>query len=250
MSRPRIAVPADGRPPGRHAQWVWLDLRTQQTLEEALRALRNGRSPPPPLLAEDADGYVCPAGMDVRSLPVCVAGVWHLAPVIDEAHLQDPLAGMDFAERAFAHARLRELLGRPDWRTGELVAFHAGHKMQLLAHDPLRYRQAGRVVAQASRRPRQETTAAYTRLFQEALAVRADVGRHVNALQHCLGMLTTDVHRRRVLAAAIDSYRVGLVPFDVPATLIRHQAERDGDEYIGTQTYLAPYPEDLWWLGW
>src|ERR1700749_3774996 len=53
-----------------------------------------------------------------------------------------------FCERIFATARLRSLFSGP-WSAGDLVAFHARHKLQLLAHDPARYRAAGRVVARA-----------------------------------------------------------------------------------------------------
>ena len=72
-------------------------------------------------------------------------------------------------ERVFAAARLRSLLSGP-WQPRHLVAFHARHKLQLLAHDPARYRAAGQVVAGAG------PAAEYRDLFLAAMASRATPG--------------------------------------------------------------------------
>ena len=76
-----------------------------------------------------------------------------LLPAEDEGRLYDPVLREEFAERIFAASRLRDLLSN-GWQPRDLVSFHARHKLQLLAHDPARYRAAGRVVAGAGRVPR------------------------------------------------------------------------------------------------
>ncbi|MDR8411669.1 DUF523 and DUF1722 domain-containing protein [Nonomuraea sp. 3-1Str] len=167
-----------------------------------------------------------------------------LLPVEDEGRLHDAVLREAFVERIFAHARLRALL-EDDWRTRDLVAFHARHKMQLLAHDPAGHRAAGAVVARAGTRPRAEVASAYTGAFHAALAERARPGRNVNALQHCLGMLGLDPARRDHLAGVIGAYRAGLVPLSVPAALVRHDAEGEGAAYVRDQTFLSPYPDEL-----
>ena len=92
-----------------------------------------------------------------------------LLAVEDEGRLNDAALREAFVERIFAAARLRCFLGGA-WTAGELVAFHARHTLQLLAHDPERYRAAGRVVAAAGTVPRMITAAAYRDLFLAALA--------------------------------------------------------------------------------
>jgi Uncharacterized conserved protein len=77
------------------------------------------------------------------------------------------------------------------------VAFHARHKLQLLAHDPVRYRSAGRVVAVAGGGPRAE--AAYRDLFLAAMASRASLGRTANALQHAYSRIGRQLDRPRRL---------------------------------------------------
>lgn len=169
-----------------------------------------------------------------------------LLPVEDDGRLNDALLRESFVERVFAHARLRELLDA-EWRPGDLVAFHTRHKMQILAHDPGLYRQAGQIVACAGSRtrPRHELVDAYAGAFCRALARKASPGRNVNVLHHCMGMLDLDPVRRADLLKVIDSYKAGLVPLSVPATLVRHHANGQNAEYARTQTFFAPYPEAL-----
>ncbi|WP_246090108.1 YbgA family protein [Nonomuraea deserti] len=162
-----------------------------------------------------------------EALPLLVAG-------------DDARALARFAERIFAHARLRTLLAG-DWGPRDLIEFHTRHKMQVLAHDPARYREAGRVVAGAGIRPPGAVAGEYAEVFRRALATPATVGKNVNVLQHCLGMLGLDPARRDEALAAIDAYRAGRAPLSRPATLLHRQATG----YVRDQTYFAPYPDGL-----
>ncbi|HEY8478595.1 MAG TPA: hypothetical protein VIL71_02085, partial [Spirillospora sp.] len=113
--RPRVAAP--GRlidrlragPLGPHVDWIPLD----------------GRD----LDRPDIDGHVRASPADAAPSHV---------PVEEADRLDDPAAREHFAERLFAHARLREFFAG-DWTPGDLVIFHTRHKLQILAHDPTVY---------------------------------------------------------------------------------------------------------------
>ena len=169
-----------------------------------------------------------------------------LLPVEDEGRLNDPVLREEFTERVFASARLRELLSAP-WAPRDLVAFHARHKLQLLAHDPARYRAAGRIVAAAGGVPREVTEAAYRDAFQAALTTRASRGRNANALQHAFGRIggALGVRRRADLAARIESYRLGTDPLSVPIALLAHYASNGELPWLAGQSYLEPFPAAL-----
>jgi uncharacterized protein YbgA (DUF1722 family) len=162
----------------------------------------------------------------------------------DEGRLNDAGLREAFVERVFAAARLRSLAGVP-WQPRDLVGFHARHKLQLLAHDPSRYAEAGRVVATAGSSPR--AGAAYREVFLAAMAERATRGRHANALQHAYSRIgrQLDRARRDDLVARIDSYRRGEVPLSVPVALLAHYASGGGLPWLAEQTYLAPFPAEL-----
>ncbi len=189
-----------------------------------------------------------------------------LLAVEDEGRLNDTGLREAFVERVFAAARLRALLSG-SWEPRDLVAFHARHKLQLLAHDPLRYRSAGRVVAAAGAAragaaragaARAGAAAAgsaaaagvaaeYGELFLAALAGRATPGRNANALLHAYSrigrMLPSSLGSD--LVARIDAYRRGEVPLSVPVALLAHYAAGGDLPWLASQTYLEPYPAAL-----
>ncbi len=189
-----------------------------------------------------------------------------LLAVEEEGRLNDAGLREAFVERIFAAARLRSLLDGP-WKPRDLVAFHARHKLQLLAHDPVRYRAAGRVVAAAGNGSRRSTAAEsgslasaaaecgslasaaaqYRDLFLAALARPATRGRNANTLQHAYSRIGRVVSqpRRRDLVARIDAYRRGEAPLSVAVALLAHYAA-DGDlPWLAEQTYLEPFPAAL-----
>jgi uncharacterized protein YbgA (DUF1722 family)/uncharacterized protein YbbK (DUF523 family) len=167
-------------------------------------------------------------------------------PVEEEGRLQDPVLRENFIERIFAYRRLRSLFsGR--WTQGQLVAFHASHKLQLMAHSPRAYRSLGRLVAGAKGMDRMGFRERYATEFMTALRERATPRRHVNVLQHCLGHFRKrlDPGARAELLAVIEDYREQLVPLVVPVVLIRHYVRRLDVEYLAGQVYLEPHPKEL-----
>jgi uncharacterized protein YbgA (DUF1722 family)/uncharacterized protein YbbK (DUF523 family) len=196
----------------------------------------------------------------------------------EEGRLSDPGLREAFVERVFAAARLRVLLGG-SWGLTDLADFHARHKLQLLAHDPGRYRAAGRVVAAAGAEgsgprspatgsgprspatgsglrssaaadgggPRLSAAAEYRELFLAALAEPATRGRNANALLHAYSRIgrLLEQPRRRDLVGRIEAYRRGEAPLGVPVALLAHYAAGGDLPWLAEQTYLAPFPAEL-----
>jgi len=170
-----------------------------------------------------------------------------LLAVEDEGRLHDAGLREAFVERVFAAARLRALLSGA-WEPRDLLAFHARHKLQLLAHDPACYRPAGQVVAGAGAAvPRPETASAYQELFLAAMAGKATRGRNANALHHAYSRIGRSLSAplRADLLARIEDYRRGEVPLSVPVALLAHYASGGGLPWLAEQTYLAPFPAGL-----
>ena len=215
-------------------------------------------------LPADLDGYVFKAkspSCGIRAIPryrqdggadhsgrglyaARVLSAFPLLAVEDEGRLNDPGLRDSFVERIFAAARLRSFFSGP-WSAGDLVAFHARHKLQLLAHDPARYRAAGRVVAAAGTAPREHTVVLYRDLFLAAMASPASRGRNANALQHAYSRIGRELDRprRHDLVTRIEAYRHGEEPLSVPVALLAHHAS--GLPWLAEQTYLRPFPAAL-----
>jgi uncharacterized protein YbbK (DUF523 family)/uncharacterized protein YbgA (DUF1722 family) len=164
-------------------------------------------------------------------------GAFPRLPVEDEGRLCDPGLRENFVERVFAYRRLRDLFaGR--WTRGGAVAFHAAHKLQLMAHAPEAYR---------AELPRAAFRERYEEGFMDALAQRATPGRNANVLQHMAGYLrdALSAGERAELAESIADYRRGWLPLVVPVTLVRHHARRLDLRYLLDQLYLQPHPKEL-----
>ncbi|MCK6481384.1 MAG: DUF523 and DUF1722 domain-containing protein [Planctomycetes bacterium] len=188
-----------------------------------------------------------PARRDGRGLfaGALLAGM-PLLPVEEEGRLGDARLRDNFVERLFAGRRAREALGGR-WTVGDLVRFHTGEKLLLMAHDVEAYRRLGRLVAGAKGRPREEVRAEYLAGYMTALARIATVRRHANVLEHMAGYFkdVLDAEGKAELHGLLADHRRGLVPLVVPLTLLRHLVRLHRVEYLAGQRYLDPHPKEL-----
>jgi uncharacterized protein YbgA (DUF1722 family)/uncharacterized protein YbbK (DUF523 family) len=169
-----------------------------------------------------------------------------LLPVEEEGRLHDLPLRENFVERIFCYRRWRDLVAGP-LTLGRLVAFHAAHKLLLLAHSPKHYTELGRLVAGAKGRPPRELEARYGTLFMGGLEVKATAKKHANVLQHILGYFkrNLDARDKAELLALIADYHQGLVPLVVPLSLLKHHLARFDVPYLRDQVYLNPHPKEL-----
>ncbi len=169
-----------------------------------------------------------------------------LLPVEEEGRLHDLRLRENFVVRVFAHHRLQNLF-RGRWRRGDVVRFHAAHKLLLMAHSPEHYRRLGRLVAAVKGHPPAAFRDRYSELFMEALGRQATPRKNANVLQHMLGYLRPylTAAERRDIAGVIEDHRRELVPLIVPLTLVRHYLDKHGIEYLQDQVFLRPSPKEL-----
>jgi uncharacterized protein YbbK (DUF523 family)/uncharacterized protein YbgA (DUF1722 family) len=167
-------------------------------------------------------------------------------PVEEEGRLADPVLRENFIERIFAYQRLLAFFGGR-WTRVSLVAFHAAHKMSLLAHSATAYSELGRRVAAAGSTPREVVRKQYETRFMRALSIVSTTRRHTKVLMHMAGYLekVLPVAAREELRLCIETYSHGLVPLLVPLTLVRHHARAHQVTYLAGQTYLEPHPREL-----
>ncbi len=166
-------------------------------------------------------------------------------PIEEEGRLEDSKLRENFIERLFAYERLRALF-RARWSAGQVVTFHARHKLQLSAHSRAAYGELGRLVAALRDTVRADFRRQYERSFMAALEPIATPGRNADVLRHAAGHLEKhlDAASRGELAELIRGYRAGGVPLIVPITLIRHHARHHAVDYLNGQVYLDPHPSE------
>ena len=241
-------------------------LTVQTTADVTERLERFARRRVEELEHEDLSGYVLkkdspscgPDRVKVygRSTPPTRSGMGLFAaalqqrypflPIEDEGRLSDPRLRDNFVERVFAYRRVRDFFAA-SWTNADLVAFHAAHKLMLMAHSTAAYQSLGQFVANVKPLPRREVEARYFEGFMSALGTIATPRRNANVLQHMAGYFKSllSAAEKRELADTIADYRIGLVPLIVPITLIRHHVRRHEVSYLAGQVYLEPHPKEL-----
>jgi len=175
-----------------------------------------------------------------------ICNTYPTLPVEESGRLNDAKLLENFCLRVYAHHRFRhEVQQSPS--VHRLQRFHASYKFVLLAHDQAAYRRLGQLVASIRTRELNEALKRYLQAFMMALAQPPKRGNHTNTLLHLLGYLRPEVSHlaRRDIAATIERYRQGHLPLSTPLTLIRHYVQQVGDDYIKSQRYLNPYPDNL-----
>ena len=147
---------------------------------------------------------------------------------------------------AIAAGNLRNLFGG-HWNLGDLIRFHTAHKLLLLAHSTVAYRQLGRLLAGGRSLTRHQLQDRYADGFMRALEQPVTTGRHANVLQHMAGYFThrLDPASARELAGTIEDFRRRLVPLAVPLALVRHHVRTLDVAYLAGQIYLQPHPKEL-----
>jgi len=169
-----------------------------------------------------------------------------LLPVEEEGRLSDARRRDNFITRVFAYRRLTALRDMPA-RPGDVVAFHTAHRYLLLAHRPSAWARLGRLVAAMESEPRASWLDRYADAFMRALQVPATPRKHVNVLQHIVGLFKNRLvaAEKRELRSVIGAYADGLVPLIVPITLINHYVARFDTGSVRDQIYLHPHPKEL-----
>lgn len=169
-----------------------------------------------------------------------------LLPVEEEGRLGDMNIRENFIERVFAFAAWRDFV-KGTRGVGDLVAFHTGRKLQIMAHSPQIYRELGRLVAEAKGLEREELFNRYQELFLGALSLHATVKKNSNVLSHIMGYFKKqlDSGEKAELLEIIQSYRDSLIPLIVPVTLLKHYVTKYRQEYLAGQSYLNPHPLEL-----
>ncbi|SFR55514.1 Uncharacterized conserved protein YbgA, DUF1722 family [Marinobacter daqiaonensis] len=170
-----------------------------------------------------------------------------LMPVEEEGRLNDDQLRENFIERVFAYDDWLQNVAGEKLAPQALIEFHTRHKFQLLAHSERIYRQLGPLLGDLKAEPLEDIAERYITLFMEAMTRRVTRGSHVNAMQHLMGYLRDSMGEedRKVLMEQIEAYHRGEVPLIVPMTLLRMAQRREPIDYLDTQHYLAPYPDDL-----
>ena len=167
-------------------------------------------------------------------------------PAEDDGRLQDPKLRENFIERVFVYRRWLDFVSGDSSLKG-FVAFHADHKLLLMAHSTEHYRKLGKLVASGKRYDRVLLFNEYIRRLMDGLELLATAKKNSNVLMHIIGYFRNDIsaEEKQELLEIINNYHDGLIPLIVPVTLLNHYVRKFDKAYLKSQLYLNPHPLEL-----
>lgn len=168
------------------------------------------------------------------------------APVEDEGRLRDFWIRYHFLSRIFAFADLRENFYGKD-RISDLLAFHRRYKYLLMLYSPSRLGELGHLLANWDKRGLLEVKRKYVDTFRDAMKRKPNPRAHVNVIQHIVGHFSEFLGKgeKIQIQGLLKRFVEGRMSFRVILEILRNFALRFEDEYLKSQSYLYPYPDEL-----
>ncbi|MBQ4810660.1 DUF1722 domain-containing protein [Pseudoalteromonas luteoviolacea] len=169
-----------------------------------------------------------------------------LLPCEENGRLNDVHLRENFVMRVYVYKSWQELIAQPVNKK-VLTDFHAKHKYLLMSHNYSAYRTLGRLLAEGDPKECDVLALEYISGLMEALKKPASRKGQANTLAHLQGYFKNDISQveKAEMVEAIDEYRKGLVPLNVPLTLLKHHLRVHPKAYLQQQVYFDPYPSDL-----
>ncbi|ACS79023.1 YbgA family protein [Maridesulfovibrio salexigens] len=167
-------------------------------------------------------------------------------PCEDDGRLHDAGIRENFINRIFTFKRWRDVAD-DGLSPAKLVDFHTRHKMLIMVHNEVIYREMGRLVSTAGSADPSSLSKEYAAMLFKALTYRPTVKKHVNVLTHVLGHFKKDLSpdEKQEMLKLIDQFHKNLIPLIVPVTMLNHYVRKYGKTYLEQQFYLNPYPAEL-----
>ena len=163
----------------------------------------------------------------------------------DEGRLNNFTIRERFLTKIFALARFRETKAAQSAKA--LVHYHTVNKLMLMSHNEREMRAMGKIVANHEHRPLAEVVGDYENHLKQALSKTAKKTSNINVIFHAFGHFSKELTsaEKAFFLDNLEQYRAGKTPLSSVLSVIGSWIVRFEDEYLGDQTFFAPYPKDL-----
>jgi uncharacterized protein YbgA (DUF1722 family)/uncharacterized protein YbbK (DUF523 family) len=150
-----------------------------------------------------------------------------------------------YLTRIFAMARFRAMERAGAMR--DLIDFHAGNKLLLMAYNQSELKVLGGIVANRERKKAGELIPPYRDHLTRALSKTPRYTSNINVLMHALGYFSKDITPREkgYFLEALERYRAGNIPLSAVTSIVNSWIVRFDQAYLQQQSFFRPYPEEL-----
>jgi uncharacterized protein YbgA (DUF1722 family)/uncharacterized protein YbbK (DUF523 family) len=163
----------------------------------------------------------------------------------DEGRLTNFRIREYFLTKIFLLARFRAV--KKSGSFSKLVNFQTDNKLLLMAYSQKHMRELGKVVAYYKKSQFKEAVAKYEECLAGAFKRNAKYTSHINVIMHALGYFKKDIssNEKKYFLKMLERYRDGKVPLSAVLSILQSWIIKYDKEYLHSQTYFNPYPEEL-----
>jgi len=168
----------------------------------------------------------------------------HLA-IEDEGRLRNPNIKSHFLTKLYTLASFR-VIKKLESREA-IVKFHSENKLLLKAYNEKEMRILGKIVAKRDQYTMGNLISVYEEHLLEALKRAARCGSQINVLMNSMGYFSKSLsgEEKRFFLKSLDDYKTGVIPLSVLKGIFNSWLIRFQDNYLLSQTFFEPYPNDL-----
>lgn len=174
-----------------------------------------------------------------------VINLYRGIPIEDDGRLKNFSIREHFFNRIFTLAHFRYVKSLKD--INSLIQFHSNNKLLFMAYNQKELRALGNIVANHTKTKINQVLKEYEIQLLKVLSKTPRYTSNINMLMHAFGYLSKGLSKeeKTFTLELIEKYRVGKVPLSVPTNVIKAQAIRFKEDYLLSQSFLEPYPEEL-----
>jgi uncharacterized protein YbgA (DUF1722 family)/uncharacterized protein YbbK (DUF523 family) len=163
----------------------------------------------------------------------------------DERRLLNPRINEQFLVKLYTIASFRETKKENSLKA--LIKFHSENKYLLTAYSQKQLHILGNIVANQEKKPLKSILTSYENNLYPAISHPPSVGSNINVLLKIMGYFSSELSKgeKAFFLKTTEQYREGKLPLSACKSILRSWVIRFKNEYLFTQTFLMPYPEQL-----
>lgn len=169
-------------------------------------------------------------------------------PIEDEGRLNDYEIRDFYLIKIFSFCRLR-LFENSAKEMKELIKFHQENKLILMTQSQQKLKLLGRIVANKEKVSFKEVIKNYVSEFIKAFSRKPSKKSKVNTLMHAFGYVSRSLNKKEKehFLNLLEKYKNDMVPYLVPFEMLKSFIYRTENEYLTSQHFFNPYPEELFY---
>lgn len=181
------------------------------------------------------------AGFFGGKVPAYYPGI----PVEDEARLLNSAIRDHFLKSVFAIGAFRD--AQNSGKISALIKYHSDNKLLFMSYNQVLMRKMGRLLSAHGNKKFREMCAEYKADLLNLFSSLPKISNTVNTMMHAFGYFKNNLSaaEKTFFLQMLEKYQKGKIIPALPLNVLRVFAVRFDEEYLLSQTFFEPYPEEL-----